>query len=231
MDKLGCVGLVAGSGIDLTQVLDTVEERLPFAEFPGMPEGSVAGHAREFVIGRCGNTRVVVQCGRIHVYEGFDFEAVTAPVRAQRELGVDTIVFTNAAGGFNPVYPPASLLAIDRIVTWPFCRFTLPHEVTPDFTIPECDTSGTYFWMHGPCYETRAEVQALKNLGAAAVGMSVAPELRCAQSLGMRGAVISCITNICGADEILAHDHVLDAAQVASPRLTRLIMTWLETLR
>lgn len=218
-----CVGLVAGSGIDLTAVLDTIESEHPFSEFAGIPAGHVVGHARKFVVGYCGDTRVVVQCGRVHVYEGFDYEAVTAPVAAMKSLGVDTVIFTNAAGGFNPNLPPASLIAIDRIATWPYPRYALPRELAPDFNVPGCDASGTYYWMHGPCYETRAEIAALRKLDADAVGMSVAPELLRAQKFDMRAAVISCITNVCGEEAILVHSHVLNAAKVASPRLAQIL--------
>jgi purine-nucleoside phosphorylase len=77
--------------------------------------------------------------------------------------------------------------------------------------------------MHGPCYETRAEIAALRSLGDACVGMSIAPELFRCQELGMPAGVLSCVTNVCGGTDKLTHTAVLSAARQASARLRALL--------
>jgi len=54
---------------------------------------------------------------------------------------------------------------------------------------------GVYCAMPGPSYETPAEVQMVRRLGADAVGMSTVPEVIVARHMGARVIGVSCITN------------------------------------
>lgn len=218
------VGIVAGSGLDLRPVLDHVEDERAFGEFPGLPTTEIAGHAGRFVLGRCGRTPVVLQLGRVHVYEGHELPTVTRAVEVLHELGVRTLICTNAAGGLDPSMEPGHLMAAARIRLWPYRRWpSQPEQMDPDFVVGHCDWTGPYCWVHGPCYETRAEIRALQSLDARAVGMSTAPEIYRAQQLGMRAAAVSCITNNCCTPHVLTHEHVLRTAQAASSRLRGLL--------
>ncbi|MFW6157495.1 MAG: purine-nucleoside phosphorylase, partial [Balneolaceae bacterium] len=55
---------------------------------------------------------------------------------------------------------------------------------------------GTYMYVQGPTYETKAEIRAFRIMGADAVGMSTAPELTEASRLGLPAAGVSLITNM-----------------------------------
>ena len=217
------IGIAAGSGIDLGSLLDEVHAEYPFHAWPGLAEGHVPGHACRFVEGNCGGLPVILQCGRLHLYEGFSFEEVVRTVDVLHELGARTVIFTNAAGGLRPEMRPGDLVAADVVRPWRCRLAALPESITPDFMVSGCDHVGAYHWMHGPCYETRAEVEALRRLSGATVGMSIAPELVRCQALGIRAAVVSCVTNVCGAGEALTHERVIETAGRSSSALCRVI--------
>lgn len=216
--------IVAGSGLNLMALLDGVTWESPFGAFQQLPPPSVAGHAGTFTGGTCGGLPVILQQGRHHFYEGYGYAEVTASIRVLSTLGAERVLFTNAAGGLTPELEPGFLVSVDRIVTWP-CRLWAerPPEIVPEWVVPGCDATGSYVWVHGPSYETRAEIAALQHKGAAAVGMSTAPEMTAAQSLGMRTAAISCITNNCCRIEHLTHAHVLATSRQTSEKLCALL--------
>ncbi|MDX9972459.1 MAG: purine-nucleoside phosphorylase [FCB group bacterium] len=214
------VAVVAGSGIDLRTLFTRIDGVTSFDEIPGLSAAGVPGHSGQFIAGWCGPIPVILQSGRRHVYEGCDIESVMRTVDALRAFGAETVVFTNAAGGLLPAQEPGSLMSVDRVLTWPCKAWSgQPASIAVDTLVPGCDCSGAYIWMHGPSYETRAEIQALLRIGAGAVGMSTAPEMLRAKELGLRTAAVSCITNSCLAPQVLTHGHVLDTAGRASSRL------------
>lgn len=218
------VAVVSGSGIDLEPLLDAVEQSIPFTALPGLRSCSVAGHVGRYVLGRCGTHQVILQQGRLHVYEGLDIPHVVATVDALRKLGADTVVFTNAAGGLHPGMAPGHVMAVREVHVWPYRGWgAAPERIVPTFVLDGCDVGGAYLWVHGPSYETRSEIAAMQRLGVAAVGMSTAPELARASELGMGTAAVSCITNNCTRNEALTHDHVMAVARSASARIGALV--------
>ena len=226
------IGIVAGSGLDLRDLLDCAVMDLPFNTLPGLIPSGVDGHEGTFIHGTCRDKPVVVQCGRLHFYEGHDYATVVRPVDILHQAGVRTVVFTNAAGALVPELQPGNLVAVRSVGTWPFIDWPgRPEAMQTDFTVPGCDHKGQYTWVHGPSYETPAEIEMLRSRNGTVVGMSAAPELHRAQTLGMRAAVISCVTNVCGADEALSHDDVMNAAERSSERLRDLLTEWICTLQ
>lgn len=89
--------------------------------------------------------------------------------------------------------------------------------------MPGCEHAGTYIWVHGPSYETQAEIRAFRVLEGSCVGMSTAPEMARCRELGIRTGVISCITNTCGSAIPLRHKDVVDAAAQASHKVRAVI--------
>jgi len=54
---------------------------------------------------------------------------------------------------------------------------------------------GIYVAVHGPSYETPAEIRFYRTMGADAIGMSTVPEAIAARHMGLEVLGISCISN------------------------------------
>lgn len=242
------VGLVLGSGLGavLENLADVVA--LEYAEIPNLPATTIAGHPGRLLLGRLKATTVAILQGRIHYYEGYSMEEVTFPIRVLGALGVRHLVLTNAAGGINLRFHPGSLMLIaDHLnlmgvnplrgpneerfgprfpdlthLYSPRLR-ALAHEVAREIglTLEE----GVYAAVSGPSYETPAEVQMLRQLGADAVGMSTVPEAIVARHMGMEVLGLSVITNMAAgiAKHPLRHEEVLNATARVQERLRALL--------
>jgi purine-nucleoside phosphorylase len=214
--------------VSLESLFDRIDERVPFSVFPGLRRGEVPGHAYEFLRGECAGRPLILQCGRLHLYEGFDLETVVRTVEILRNFGVRTVLFTAAAGGLRPEIGRCDLVGIERMRLWRYAHWNAtPGMLFTDFVLPDCDFLGTYQWVHGPCYETRAEIAAIQSIKAEAVGMSTAPELAHCHELGMHAGLVACVTNSCCHPGPLTHAEVVAAARKASARLAHLIRKWL----
>jgi purine-nucleoside phosphorylase len=231
MNSSPAVAFVAGSGLDLTGLFDQITEEIPFEDVPGLSGSTVPGHSGRFRMGTVGEQPVIVQCGRRHFYEGCDYGAVTASVDALADFGARYIVFTNAAGGLRPEMVPGDLMAVESVAVRSYAGWPdAPESIMPSMVLPGCAHQGAYVWVHGPSYETRAEIRAFQTLGGAAVGMSTAPELVRSTELGLKTAAISCITNNCCRPSLLTHEHVVDTARQASADLTGLLREAIPTI-
>jgi purine-nucleoside phosphorylase len=241
------VAIVLGSGLGglADRIRDAV--RIPYADIPGFPPPTVEGHKGELVAGTLAGTPVVAQSGRFHLYEGHDAATAALPVRVFAELGVGTLVVTNAAGGLRRSFAAGTLMLITDHLNLTG-RNPLVGEVQagetrfPDMTAPydralqvlaregaaELDLrleEGVYAGLLGPTYETPAEVRWLQGIGADAVGMSTVTEVIAARARGLRCLGFSLITNP-GAGlspNPLSHAEVMGTAARTGGELARLI--------
>jgi inosine/guanosine/xanthosine phosphorylase family protein len=242
------LGLVLGSG--LGGLADAIQDAtaIPYAELPGFPVGSVAGHAGRLVLGTLEGTPVVALQGRAHLYEGIPVADLAVPIRTVRALGAETIVLTNAAGSLNGDVGPGRLMALTDHINFmganPLTGIN-DEGIGPRFVglgdAYDLDlraglraaaaaedvalTEGVYLAVSGPSFETPAEIRAFKILGADAVGMSTVPEVIVARHCGLRVAAVSAITNLAEGmgDEVLTHEHTLASAAVAAKDLQRVL--------
>jgi purine-nucleoside phosphorylase len=239
------VVLVLGSGMG--PVVQRVRElhTVPFGEVPGLPSASVAGHAGRLTLGEWVGRRVLIFEGRLHFYEGHSWDVVTQPVRTAAVLGARIAVLTNAAGGIADGLGPGSLLALtdhiecNRPNWW---RDPGPggigsarpspysHRLLERLSVAAAEAGvefhrGIYAAVTGPCYETPAEIRALRAWGADAVGMSTAREIHAAADAGLECAAISCITNHAAglSGEPLNHEEVLAMAAAQAARIAALL--------
>jgi len=231
------VAVVLGSGLgDFTARLsDPVA--IPYGEIPGWPASAVIGHAGRLVVGMLAGRRVAALSGRVHAYEGHDFKTVTFATRVLGTLGIKVLFLTNAAGGINVAFGAGTLMLIeDHINLMGGNPLTGPNDERfgvrfPDMTgvyaprlralaIEAAQAAkmtlgrGVYVGLHGPSYETPAEIRFLRTIGADAVGMSTVPEAIVARHMGMEVLGISCITNAAAGvlPQPLDHNEVMAVA-------------------
>jgi purine-nucleoside phosphorylase len=241
------LAITLGSG--LGALVDALDDpvAVPFSEVSPLPSTGVVGHDGCFVFGRLDGIEVVVQSGRIHAYEGYPTGIVVAPIRILADLGVEAVILTNAAGGIRPGLEPGDLLLVEDHINLSF-RAPLTGSVLegeerfPDMSAPfdpelrmamrqaALDegidlTEGTYAGVHGPSFETRAEVRMLGHLGADVVGMSTVAEVIVARARGLRVAGLSLVTNRATglATQPLGHQEVLEVGREAAGRTVRLL--------
>ena len=185
--------------------------------------------------------------GRFHFYEGYSMKEVTFPERVMYELGVDTLIVSNAAGGMNPQFKIGDIMIInDHINFFPEHplngpnfptgpRFPDMHQVYNPDLIALADAianekgihlvHGVYVGVQGPTFETPAEYRMYRILGGDAVGMSTVPEVIVANHCGMKIFGVSVITDLGGFDVPVevSHEEVQEAANKAQPIMTELI--------
>ena len=249
------VAIVLGSG--LGAFADRLEGRtaVPYETIPHWPASGVIGHAGTLVAGRASGRPVVVLAGRAHFYEGHSMATITFGTRVLARLGVRTLVLTNAAGGINTSFTPGTLMAIDDHInlmgTNPLVgpnddRFGVRF---PDMTevysrrlralADEAATRagvpirhGVYVGLHGPSYETPAEIRFLRTIGADAVGMSTVSEAIVARHMGLEVLGISCITNPAAGvlPQPLDHNEVMEVARRVSGQFMALLEAVLASL-
>lgn len=232
--------VVLGSG--LGPVARNLAPRItvPFTDLPGLPAPSVPGHGGRFTLGDWAGRRVLLVEGRVHRYEGHPWDVVVRPVSLACLLGARVVLLTNAAGGIHDELHPGRLMAIrDHLdctgaVWWRSFGTPQPSayaprllallsEVAAEVGIPL--HQGVYAQLTGPCYETPAEIRALRACGADAVGMSTAVEALTACVFGRECAAVSCITNRAAGLSAASLDHreVLSTAAAQADLLGRLL--------
>ena len=242
------VVIVLGSGLAAIgdEILDQVV--VPYAEIPGFPQSTVEGHPGCLVTGIWEGIEVAAMLGRFHLYEGWTPQEIGLPLRIFRALGADHLVVTNAAGGLRPRMRAGDLMLIADHINLMFRNPLIGPEPIggnrfPDMSDPyDSDVrdvagktaielgielyQGVYAGVLGPSFETPAELNFLRFIGADAVGMSTVPEVIVARALGMKVLGISCITNVLpSSGGKVTHEEVLAVAADASARLIQLLRT------
>lgn len=235
--------LTLGSG--LGELADEVRDPLVlgFAQID-LPIPTVPGHAGRLVAGELHGLEVLVQQGRLHLYEGVPVRDVTAVVRAAAQAGVDTFLVTNAAGGLRDDMSPGDIMLISDQLNLTANSPLIGTGAEPHFVdmaaaydpqirelaaqagervgVPTAE--GVYAGLLGPAYETPAEVSMLRTLGASAVGMSTVSEVIAARALGLRVGGFSLITNVHRPGGTPTdHAEVLAAAATGGPRLAGIL--------
>jgi purine-nucleoside phosphorylase len=232
------VAIVLGSGLGdfAGQLKDAVS--IPYGDLPHWPASKVIGHDGRLVIGTLGGRRVAALAGRAHFYEGHDLRTVTFAIRVIARLGVKVVILTNAAGGINVDLAPGMLMVMDDHINLlgsnPLVgpnedqfgvRFPDMSEVYSRRLRGLADTvahaqglpigHGIYVAVHGPSYETPAEIRFFRTIGADAVGMSTVPEAIVARHMGVEVLGISCITNAAAGvlPQPLNHAEVMEVAK------------------
>jgi purine-nucleoside phosphorylase len=232
------IGLVLGSGLGGFADSLTDAVRIPYSEIPALSRSTAIGHAGQMVIGKSSAVPVAVMQGRLHLYEGYSAQQITFPMRVFGRMGIRSVILTNAAGGINLNYQQGALVLIrdhinlqgaNPLIGANDDRFGLrfpdmTHTYAKDYrqaaqqegrqlgmTLHE----GVYAALPGPSYETPAEINYLRVIGADLVGMSTVLEAIAARHTEIKVLAISCVTNMAAGilDQPLSHQEVMETGE------------------
>ena len=249
------VGIILGSGLGplAEQVEDAVY--VPFSEVPHTRRSTATGHKGRFVCGSIAGTCVLVMQGRLHGYEGYTAQEVAFPVWVMHELGIDTLITTNAAGAINESFNVGDFCLMTDHINFTgrnpvagaepdgiaFRFFSMKDAYDPELRALALDVArregialreGVYLGLLGPSFETPAEIRAFRAWGADTVAMSVCEEVIAARHVGMRVLGMSLCSNMaCGVEGASPNDvEVFEVAKRSEPAFCRLVSEILRAL-
>ena len=225
---------------------------ISYEKLSGFPQPSVQGHTGKLELGSLFNKKVVCMYGRSHIYEGHDPSILTNPIRFLKDIGCKLLIITNAAGSLNKDMPAGSLMAMSDHINWSGYNPLIGENNDsygprfPDMSdaynqyyrdqiketakkINQKLYEGIYCMVSGPNFETPAEINAFKIMGASAVGMSTVPESLIANHCSLPAIAISVITNLAaGMNKTkLSHQETLDNSVLAEKHLLKLIKNFI----
>ncbi|WP_420819429.1 purine-nucleoside phosphorylase [Paenibacillus thalictri] len=249
------IGLILGSGHGVLAEMIEHGTVIPYDDIPHFPVSTVEGHSSELLIGEVNGKTVMMMKGRFHLYEGYGVEVVSFPVRVMKELGVHTLIVTNAAGGINTDYEAGDLMLIKDHINLMFRNPLIgPNDKRLGVRFPDMSEAynaklreqarevaagmgltlreGVYVGLLGPSYETPAEIRMMRTLGADAVGMSTVPEVIVARHAGIRVLGFSCISNMASGilDQPLSHEEVMETTERVKPKFLQLVLNMISKL-
>ena len=232
------IGLVLGSGLGGFADSLTDSTRISYEKIPAFPRSTAIGHAGQLVIGKSDEVPVAVMQGRVHLYEGYSAQQAAFPMRVFGRMGIRSVILTNAAGGINRNYQQGALVLIsDHINLQGTNPLVGPNEDRFGVRFPDMTRAydrnyrtiakeeaakqrlnlheGVYVALLGPSYETPAEINYLRTIGADLVGMSTAFEVIAARHMGIKVLAISCVTNMAAGilDQPLSHQEVMETGE------------------
>jgi len=243
------IGLILGSGLGILADLIQDGMSIPYQDIPHFPVSTVEGHEGELLLGTIEGRAVVMMKGRFHMYEGYGPQLTAFPVRVMKQLGIQSLLVTNAAGGVNTSYEAGDLMVIsDHLNLTGQNPLIGPNDAGLGVRFPDMSEAysrrlreiakqtanqqgfslqeGVYAGLLGPNYETPAEIVMLRTLGADAVGMSTVSEVIVARHAGIEVLGFSCITNMAAGilDQPLSHGEVMETAEKVREQFLKLVL-------
>ncbi len=246
-------GVILGTGLNAFINKIEKKESIFYNDIPHFPVSFVEFHKGQLITGYIGEKKIIVMQGRFHYYEGHSMQEITFPIRVMKQLGVEQLFLSNAAGGVNTDYKKGDLAVIDdHINLLPenplkgvndaefgnrFVDMSEPysHALNALLFAKAQELSlelkkGVYASVAGPNLETRAEYRYIRNIGADMVGMSTVPEVIVANQVGIKCAAISVITDECDPDN-LQPVNIAEIIEVAAQADTRLSSLFAEVIK
>jgi purine-nucleoside phosphorylase len=241
-------GIILGTGLGGLVNEINIQFSIPYNEVPNFPVSTVEGHSGKLIFGELGGKNVMAMQGRFHFYEGYSMQQVTFPVRVMNELGIKTLIVSNASGGMNPAFEVGEIMIINDHInlfsTNPLIGKNI-NELGPRF--PDMSeaykkdyvelakkiaqqnnikvSEGVYAGLSGPCFETPAEYRYIWRIGADVVGMSTVPEVIVAKHSGMNCFGISIVTDlgVAGSVQNVSHEEVQHIAKAQEPKMSLIV--------
>ncbi len=138
-------GFILGTGSAEVARQIQVQQQLPYHDIPGFIRSTAIGHRGLLVCGELAGESVIAMDGRFHLYEGYEFSQIAFPLLVMRQLGVEILFVSNAAGGVNPRYQSGDLMLIESHLDLMFRRWAACKNLTggdaenPLQVVPERD--------------------------------------------------------------------------------------------
>ncbi len=242
---VAAVTMGSGLGGLADEFADPLE--VSYDDIPEWPSTSVVGHAGHAILGTLDGAPAIGLSGRVHLYEGGDPRRSVFYVRVLGALGVPALFLSNAAGALRDGFHPGELMLLTDHINltggspltgpvfgdeprFPDMTTAYDRDLRAIVTRTAADLGvqlheGVYVAVHGPSYETPAEIRMLTAMGADAVGMSTVPEVIAARSAGIRCVAVSCLTNYAAGvlDQPLDHEEVLQTTRLVQADFQRLV--------
>lgn len=236
------IAVIFGSGLSPDIDFDK-NQMIQYKDIPFFPVSSIKGHKNRLVFKEINNKNLLFFMGRVHLYEGFTPCAVTFPIRVVKELNVKYLVLTNASGALKNSYKTGEIVIIKdqinftghnpligeninehgpRFVSMNNCYDNELIKIAKSYKKPPLNEA-IYIGVTGPNYETEAEVNFFKTIGADIVGMSTVLEAITAKHCSLKTLGISCITNVYDNKSEPEHREVVDIANKAKIELTNIV--------
>jgi len=247
------IAIILGSGLTNFFGEKDILHSISYEELTDFPQPTVQGHAGKLVLGSLHDKKIVCLHGRSHVYEGHNPKILAKPIRVLKDIGCKLLIVTNAAGSLIQTMPAGSLMAIsDHINLSGHNPLIGKNDDNYGPRFPDMSDSyhqfyrnqlkeiakrnnqklfeGVYCMYSGPNFETPAEINASKVMGASAVGMSTVPEVLVANHCSLSVIAISVITNLAAgmSQTKLSHQETLDNAALAEEKLINLIKNFIK---
>lgn len=253
--KSPTVGIVLGTGLGNLVNEVTIEVEISYSDIPNFPISTVVSHAGKLIYGTLSGKKVVIMAGRFHAYEDYSLWEVTYGIRVMKELGIETLLISNAAGAINLNYKKGDLMLLEDHINLQgnsplifkkasefgniFADMSEPYSKKLNNQIKNIAIQnnidlkeGVYAGVLGPQLETRAEYRMLQILEVDAVGMSTVPEVIVAKSINLPCVAISVLTDEC--DPLNLHQvdikDIIAIAKKAEPKLILLFKEFIKQL-
>lgn len=236
------LAIICGSGILPAFDEFAVLAEIPYAAVPGLPIPKQSGHAKVVRCVQICGVPTLLFGGRCHLYEGYSAREVCAQIELIAALGIANVIQTNAVGGIGANLNVGDIVLADDVIDLTFVARTsdggtyyqaggkiVNAEWHREVQVLAADIdvvrTGTYVQVTGPNYETRAEIEFFRRIGAACVGMSSAVEAKLAAVLGLQQLIASVVTNVYrkSVAEAVTHGSVVEQSKQSAPNLKILI--------
>ncbi len=248
------IGIVLGSGLDTIVNRCQIEAVVPYQDIPNHPHPTNKAHKGRFVFASLDGTEILFMQGRLHYYEGFSAECVVTPIRLMKLLGVEKIILSNACGGIS--FGPGTMMMIKDHILYSAPSPLIGENIEefgprfPDMSDPYDDKDretilkeakeenlpveeGVYMQFSGPQFESKAEIEMAKRIGADTVGMSTVQEAIAANQMGMKVIGIATVSNWSTGiikDKRLDDDEVIEAGKKLAPDFEKLLLIAIDVL-
>lgn len=249
------IGIVLGTGLGnlANEIENPIEAH--YNHIPFFPLATVEFHSGKLIYGTLQGKTVIVMQGRFHMYEGYDLQDVTYPIRVMHKLGIKKLFISNAAGAINLDFKKGDMMLLEDHINLlggsplafkgvsqfgeRFVDMSNPYDIEMTKTLKSIAKkeditlhSGVYAAVLGPQLETKAEYKMLKIIGADAVGMSTVPEVIVANHLKLPIIAVSVLTDECDPDNLATADikEIIKIAGETEPKMIKLFKELIKSL-